>query len=1287
MAVSESDKTLIASSEFDASQFVRGIDLMAAALETLARQENAIQTELKNIDAALKQNRNEYRSTTEQITNLDKSSKTYKADLSALTAQKKLLNEQAKTLKASMTENKTALESVNKSATTYKTALQAIATTSKKVSDENRGRQLFDVTSLSEQVTKITQASAKIRDVFKGKISTAELDKFEDSLASANDEFIEFARIIDFVKQKMDTLDPESEEFAELTRVVQVGEEVLDAYGKTLDNTGKRSGSLKSQLRALTNELAILEDQGKENTDEFLQMSIQAGRLQDQIGDTQERIKFLASDTRALDFGLAAIRGVAAGFGIAEGAAALFGAKNQELAESLQRLNAIMVILNGLTEVQNLLKKQSPILIGAEIAATKAAAIAQRVYAVAVGTSTGAMKAFRVALLATGIGIFIVALGFAAEAMGLFEDKTEDATDANEEFKRSLADLTENLNTWTRIITENAELQQLTLERQGATEQELSAARIKALQEEQKLLKQTYNQIRADQQKFLDEGQSGDVIEKANEEATRIAERSRDIDQQIRVEKEKTLNKTIEDNRKANEKRVQLERDYLDRLTELQREFRDKTLAAQPQDEQAIRQQFANSLNDQLDAVAKDVKLKKLTEAQGANLATEIRKINTLDLREALTEFRTTVLEVEEQLSTQLFELRIQNGTERAELIREQFTREAAIINIEARNRAAALKRDRDQLVKSIEETPGLLPTVKKERIEQIQRIYEQLLENLTAQTTRKQEEISNRIFETSQNELKAIFEGVQLTVSETATREIEEANQKLIDGTINYDAYQKELTAIANRETDRRIATSKREAEALLSDIQKEIAAIKAKPVEEQDQDRLRELEARERALLKQIDDLKRELALAQGKEVGEGASDFEAKIAEVGKYAQAIGGIISQVVGFWAAANEAERKSLEQSIALQQERVDAATRLAEKGNAEFLRLEEDRLNELQVKQENAARRQIAINAVLQTSQALVAFTTALAQAVAAPGPLGVLGGIAIASAVLAAIASGYAIIQSLQPQTPSFFKGEKYVSRKKGEPPGRDTIPAMLNEGEAVIPTDTNREYKPTVAAIFDKKIPPEVINNFVNNYYRTNKTENKTTVNPYSEAIREIRQKGVPVDRIREFVKQYNKTERVEGIDRGLVVDKATENTVNTEKVLSVSPAEKGITNITNLTKKQKAGKTELVNNIVNNLINEQRKRESSIINNYPANNRSFPQLDNLRMSEAAEVYVQRDGELLQATKDQTRTIKQNNELLQNVEDRLKRLEFSVRIDRNGLAVSLMKMVEKYNIEKRS
>ena len=45
-----------------------------------------------------------------------------------------------------------------------------------------------------------------------------------------------------------------------------------------------------------------------------------------------------------------------------------------------------------------------------------------------------------------------------------------------------------------------------------------------------------------------------------------------------------------------------------------------------------------------------------------------------------------------------------------------------------------------------------------------------------------------------------------------------------------------------------------------------------------------------------------------------------------------------------------------------------------------------------------------------------------------------------------------------------------------------GRDSVHAMLQPGEAVIPVATNRAYHPAIKAIYEKKISPSEINNFV-------------------------------------------------------------------------------------------------------------------------------------------------------------------------------------------------------------
>jgi hypothetical protein len=170
------------------------------------------------------------------------------------------------------------------------------------------------------------------------------------------------------------------------------------------DSTAQGTTSAKQRLRELQKTLIDMSLAGQEGTKAFKQMEQEAGKLKDQIGDTGQRIKNLASDTRNIDTFVSAVQGITAGFQIAQGAAALFGSENEDLQKSLLKVQGAMALATGVQQVANLLNKDS-------ILITQGQAAAQALYATAVGASTGAMKAFRIALLATGIGAAIAAVG------------------------------------------------------------------------------------------------------------------------------------------------------------------------------------------------------------------------------------------------------------------------------------------------------------------------------------------------------------------------------------------------------------------------------------------------------------------------------------------------------------------------------------------------------------------------------------------------------------------------------------------------------------------------------------------------------------------------------------------------------------------------------------------------------------------------------------------------------------------------------------------------------------
>jgi hypothetical protein len=177
----------------------------------------------------------------------------------------------------------------------------------------------------------------------------------------------------------------------------------IDNQAKAIDNVTKSGKSLTGQLRGLKQELAALEAAGQEGTDAFNKLLISAAKLEDQIGDTRDRVRILASDTFKFDAAVGATQALASGFEVAQGAAALFGTESEDLQKSLLKVQAAIAIANGVQQVAALVTEQSAV-------KTAVLTAAQATYATVVGTSTGALKVFRIALAATGVGALVIGL-------------------------------------------------------------------------------------------------------------------------------------------------------------------------------------------------------------------------------------------------------------------------------------------------------------------------------------------------------------------------------------------------------------------------------------------------------------------------------------------------------------------------------------------------------------------------------------------------------------------------------------------------------------------------------------------------------------------------------------------------------------------------------------------------------------------------------------------------------------------------------------------------------------
>ena len=120
-------------------------------------------------------------------------------------------------------------------------------------------------------------------------------------------------------------------------------------------------GKATQQLRAMRERLMEMEDAGEFGTQAFVDLSIAAAKLEDKIGDTQQRIRILASDTKNMDAVMGLGEGLAGTFYIATSGAEIFGDNLEGLQQAFYKVQAAMSILSGTQQVYNALQKDSAV--------------------------------------------------------------------------------------------------------------------------------------------------------------------------------------------------------------------------------------------------------------------------------------------------------------------------------------------------------------------------------------------------------------------------------------------------------------------------------------------------------------------------------------------------------------------------------------------------------------------------------------------------------------------------------------------------------------------------------------------------------------------------------------------------------------------------------------------------------------------------------------------------------------------------------------------------------------
>jgi hypothetical protein len=561
----------------------------------------------------------------------------------------------------------------------------------------------------------LAKLSGNASKPIKFNIDTAKLEAFEKALEEGADDVKILTQVVELAKEALKELDPNTEEWQALNGQIQIADAFLKELGDEADNVTKKNKSLKAELRELKSRMAELELAGKGNTDEFKQMAMRAGELEDQIGDVSARVKVFASDTKYIDAAVQAVEGLAGAFAFAQGALGLFGAENEEAEKVIQKVTSAMAILQGIQAVANALNKDSALsvlLLGRAQAgaAVSAGALAAGETAVAAGTTsaTVAMRAFTASLLANPVTLVLIAITALVGALIAFTDGSEEAEKAtkrlNDELERQklLLELDEaSLDRRTNLLKAQAKAR-------GALESEITqiegealADRINRREEEYKEFVKLYND-RDLRVKLSAE----DNAKLEDELLKRQQQRLDDLNdlEILRVEKGAALRKEEEDAKKKSDeaekkrleeakKRNEEYRKMLEQRLQWTRELAAERIKAIVDDGERERAELRKQANDRIEDLQNQTALSekaaqtrtKLIIQISENLAAELKKIDEKEAAErAALEFKAQQTQID---------LMQEGFAKEAAQLKFQFDEQRRTINEEYKNNADLRKK------------------------------------------------------------------------------------------------------------------------------------------------------------------------------------------------------------------------------------------------------------------------------------------------------------------------------------------------------------------------------------------------------------------------------------------------------------------------------------------------------------------------------------------------------------------------------------------------------------------
>lgn len=246
---------------------------------------------------------------------------------------------------------------------------------------------------------------------------------------------------------------------------------------------GAKIEEINSQLKELDESIGNNQRNVGNYKQDFVDAMTEMKQKGASFGDELNSINKKTEITRnALDGIGQVASGVASGFAAVQGVSALLGMENENLEKALVKVQSAMAIAQGIGGMKGLVEGAGKLIAAFKAAKMGSAALATQTTttsaamtasAGATNVATTALQGFKAALISTGIGALVVALGTLIGYLLTLGDTADDASGNVAELEREFENLYKPLNN----EVEKQEYMLRLLKAQGASEEEIFEAR------------------------------------------------------------------------------------------------------------------------------------------------------------------------------------------------------------------------------------------------------------------------------------------------------------------------------------------------------------------------------------------------------------------------------------------------------------------------------------------------------------------------------------------------------------------------------------------------------------------------------------------------------------------------------------------------------------------------------------------------------------------------------------------------------------------------------------------